>query len=334
MKILGLQAIAAVAFVVLAGCAQPPADSKKPPETASKDAATQPSNPTSATSAKADMSKVSYCIGASMAKGMSQQGLEVDPNAIAKGVGDAIQGVKPMLPDAALEAATKAYVTDLQKKAKAGGRTTPPVPSVQRPGAKGAPVKLNTPAQKTNYFLGFHLGQQFKQANVHMDAKQFSQGLTDGLSGGKLAMTDDEIKATLGELQKEQAAAAAKKAREFLDANAKKPGVKVTPSGLQYKVIKQGTGKTPSDTDQVVCNYRGTLIDGKEFDSSYKRGKPATFPVNGVIKGWTEALKMMPVGSKYQLFVPADLAYGERGQAGIPPNATLIFEVELLSIKK
>ena len=116
--------------------------------------------------------------------------------------------------------------------------------------------------------------------------------------------------------------------------NKTKEGIVTLPSGLQYKIMKEGTGPKPTASDSVVCNYRGTLINGTEFDSSYKRGQPATFPVNGVIKGWTEALQLMPVGSKWQLFVPADLAYGDRGAgADIGPDATLIFEVELLSIE-
>jgi FKBP-type peptidyl-prolyl cis-trans isomerase FklB len=120
----------------------------------------------------------------------------------------------------------------------------------------------------------------------------------------------------------------------FLAANKTKEGVVTLPSGLQYKILKEGTGPKPTPADSVVCNYRGTLIDGKEFDSSYKRGQPATFPVGQVIKGWTEALQLMPVGSKWQLFVPADLAYGDRGAGpDIGPGATLIFEVELISIK-
>jgi FKBP-type peptidyl-prolyl cis-trans isomerase FklB len=120
----------------------------------------------------------------------------------------------------------------------------------------------------------------------------------------------------------------------FLAANKTKEGVVTLPSGLQYKILKEGTGPKPTPADSVVCNYRGTLIDGKEFDSSYKRGQPATFPVGQVIKGWTEALQLMPVGSKWQLFVPPDLAYGDRGAGpDIGPGATLIFEVELISIK-
>jgi FKBP-type peptidyl-prolyl cis-trans isomerase FklB len=124
------------------------------------------------------------------------------------------------------------------------------------------------------------------------------------------------------------------KGETFLAQNKSKEGVVTLPSGLQYKILKEGSGPKPSASDTVVCNYRGTLVDGKEFDSSYKRGQPATFPVSGVIKGWTEALQLMPVGSKWQLFIPSDLGYGDRGAgADIQPGSTLVFEVELVSIQ-
>jgi FKBP-type peptidyl-prolyl cis-trans isomerase len=165
------------------------------------------------------------------------------------------------------------------------------------------------------------------------------------MSGGKTRLTPEEAKAVLDEVQAEvrkeqqekmQQAAAANKAEgeKFLAANKAKEGVVTLPSGLQYKILKAGGGPKPTASDQVVCNYRGTLINGTEFDSSYKRGLPATFGVGQVIKGWTEALQLMPVGSKWQLFIPSSLAYGERPdpRSGIEPNATLIFEVELLSI--
>jgi FKBP-type peptidyl-prolyl cis-trans isomerase len=164
-------------------------------------------------------------------------------------------------------------------------------------------------------------------------------------SGGKLAMTDEQMRATMVDFQKslQQKQAAAikdmsdknkKEGEVFLAENKSKEGVVTLPDGLQYKILKAGDGPKPSASDKVKCNYRGTLINGKEFDSSYKRNEPVTFPVNGVIKGWVEALQMMPVGSKWQLFIPSDLAYGERGAgADIEPNSTLIFEVELLSIE-
>jgi FKBP-type peptidyl-prolyl cis-trans isomerase FklB len=173
----------------------------------------------------------------------------------------------------------------------------------------------------------------------------FSKGIKDVLSGGTLMMTEQEVQETLTNFQKDLAEKQATRQKElaeknkkdgeaFLAENMKKEGVKTLPSGLQYKVIKEGTGRTPKETDTVVTHYKGSLIDGSEFDSSYKRGQPATFPVKGVIKGWTEALQLMKEGSTWQLFVPADLAYGERGAGSvIGPNATLIFEVELLSIK-
>jgi FKBP-type peptidyl-prolyl cis-trans isomerase len=167
------------------------------------------------------------------------------------------------------------------------------------------------------------------------------------LAGGKTLLTDEEVRAALMQLQKDmqekmQAKAAAegdankKEGDAFLAANKTKEGVVTLPSGLQYKILKPGSGPKPTASDSVVCNYKGTLINGTEFDSSYKRGEPATFPVTGVIKGWTEALQLMPVGSKWQLFIPSDLAYGPRGTPGGPigPNATLTFEVELMSIEE
>jgi len=172
-----------------------------------------------------------------------------------------------------------------------------------------------------------------------------ARGLKDALAGGKTLLTEEEARAAITAVQNDmrekqqakmqQAGDANKKAGEaFLTDNKSKEGVLALPSGLQYKVLKEGNGAKPTAADSVVCNYRGTLINGTEFDSSSKHGGPATFPVNGVIKGWTEALQLMPVGSKWQLFVPADLAYADRGAGGdIGPNAALIFEVELVSIQ-
>jgi len=193
--------------------------------------------------------------------------------------------------------------------------------------------------------IGTQVGGNLKKQSVEVDWNLVSQGLKDAMSGGKTRLTQEEAQAALTEVQNEvrkeqqekaQKAAATNKTEgeAFLVANKAKEGVVTLPSGLQYKVLTAGTGPKPTSGDQVVCNYRGTLINGTEFDSSYKRGQPATFGVGQVIKGWTEALQLMPVGSKWQLFIPASLAYGERGAgAEIGPNATLIFEVELLSIK-
>ncbi len=181
--------------------------------------------------------------------------------------------------------------------------------------------------------------------SVPVDPNIMARGLKDALAGGKTLLTEEEARAAITAVQndmreKQQAKmqvagdANKKEGEAFLADNKSKEGVVALPSGLQYKVLKEGNGPKPTATDSVVCNYRGTLINGTEFDSSTKHGGPATFPVNGVIKGWTEALQLMPVGSKWQLFVPSDLAYAERGAgADIGPNATLIFEVELVSIQ-
>ena len=190
-----------------------------------------------------------------------------------------------------------------------------------------------------------NLGSTLHRQSVPVDPNILARGLRDALAGGKTQLTEEQAKATLMEVQTEmrkkqqeqmqQAGEANKKDGEsFLAANKSKDGVVALPSGLQYKILTQGTGPKPTASDSVVCNYRGTLINGTEFDSSYKRGQPATFPVSGVIKGWTEALQLMPVGSKWQLFVPSDLAYGDRAPGPeIGPGSTLIFEVELLSIQ-
>ncbi len=206
-----------------------------------------------------------------------------------------------------------------------------------------APV-LKTEKEKASYALGMNIGANLEKSlqrdGIEVDSAIFLRGMKDALTGGKLLMTDEESKTAFTTYQKEsqekREAENKKQGEAFLAANKSKEGVVTLPSGLQYKIEKQGDGAKPLSTDSVECNYRGTLIDGKEFDSSYKRGKPATFPVSGVIKGWTEILQLMPVGSKYQVFIPADLAYGAHPPAGanIGPNSTLIFEVELLSIKQ
>jgi len=203
---------------------------------------------------------------------------------------------------------------------------------------------LMTQKDKLSYAIGIDMGTSLKKNAVDVDPDIVYKGIKDALSGGTRLMTDQEIKDTIQTAQKELMAKQQEKMKalaeknkkegeEFLAGNKMKPGVKTLPSGLQYKVITEGNGKMPKATDTVTVNYKGTLIDGTEFDSSYKRNEPATFPVNGVIKGWTEALQLMKEGSKWELFVPANLAYGERGGGPIGPNAVLIFEVELLSIK-
>ncbi|HXC43193.1 MAG TPA: FKBP-type peptidyl-prolyl cis-trans isomerase [Candidatus Dormibacteraeota bacterium] len=239
--------------------------------------------------------------------------------------------------------------------AQAPAPATPPASSTktQTPAAKhpaaaaktAAPLVLKTQKDKFSYALGMKMGANLQRQSVPVDATILARGLKDGLAGGKTLLTDAEAQAAITAVQDEmrkqqqekmkQAGEVNKKeGTDFLAANKGKDGVMTQPSGLQYKILTEGKGPKPTASDSVVCNYRGTLINGTEFDSSYKRGQPATFPVGGVIKGWTEALQLMPVGSKWQLFIPPDLAYGERGAgADIGPDSTLIFEVELLSIE-
>src|SRR5881227_1482768 len=181
---------------------------------------------------------------------------------------------------------------------------------------------------KVSYALGANLGMNLHSQCVEVDTAIVLRGLKDALAGGKLLLTDEEARAALTQLQTDlrtkQMDVNKKAGADFLEANKAKEGVVALPSGLQYKILTEGTGPKPSPTDTVSCNYRGTLLNGTEFDSSYKRGQPASFPVNGVIKGWTEALQLMPVGSKWQLFIPSDLAYGDRGadpRSGIGPGA-------------
>ena len=213
------------------------------------------------------------------------------------------------------------------------------------PIAPAADPKLDNQKDKVSYSIGLDIGGTLKRQMIDVNEEVLNRGLQDGLKGEKPLLTDEQTKEVMQAFQKEMLAkqeavkkeAGAKNSaagKKFLDENKAKEGVKTTSSGLQYKVEKDGSGPRPSATDTVKVNYKGTTIDGKEFDSSYKRGEPATFPVNRVIKGWTEALQLMKVGSKYQLFIPADLAYGERGAGSdIGPNSTLIFDVELLGIE-
>ncbi len=198
---------------------------------------------------------------------------------------------------------------------------------------------------KAGYSIGVNIGSGLKHDDVDVNIDALVAGLKESFAGEAAQLTAAEQQEALATFQKEMmekmaarqkelGAKAKKQGDEFLAANKTKDGVKTLPSGLQYKVITEGDGQQPKPTDEVTVNYRGTLVDGTEFDSSYKRGQPATFKVNEVVPGWSEALPLMKSGAKWQLFVPADLAYGEKGAGrDIPPNATLIFEVELIGVK-
>jgi FKBP-type peptidyl-prolyl cis-trans isomerase len=197
---------------------------------------------------------------------------------------------------------------------------------------------------KISYGYGMEIGKNLKRQGIEIDPELLAKGLKASLSGDKTLMTEDEVRQTMMAFQQKMQSSRMEKQKKegeenkakgdaFLAENKKKEGVQTTASGLQYKIITKGTGPMPKGDDTVKTHYRGTLLDGTEFDSSYKRGEPATFGVTQVIKGWTEALLMMPVGSKWQLFIPGDLAYGPGGRPGIPPNATLLFDIELIGIE-
>ena len=204
--------------------------------------------------------------------------------------------------------------------------------------------KLADKKEKISYSIGMDIGSNLKRQSIDVDPDLLAKGVRDAMSGGETLLTGEEAKETLLSLQQDLVARAQEQRRQtaeknkkegeaYLAANGKKNGVVTLPSGLQYKVIRSGAGPSPKATDSVETHYRGTLIDGTEFDSSYKREQTAVFPVNGVIAGWTEALQRMKVGDTWQIFLPPELAYGERGAGPIGPNATLVFDIELMSIK-
>jgi len=216
--------------------------------------------------------------------------------------------------------------------------------SVFAVGSVSAEDTLKSKQEKLGYAIGMNIASNMKQQNVDVDADQLAAGLTAVLKGEKTVLSQEEMGQILmayqQEMQMKQMAKAAEEAaknekisQNFLAENGKKDGVVTLPSGLQYKIVKAGTGAMPAVDSKVQVHYRGSLVDGTEFDSSYKRGEPASFPVNGVISGWTEALQLMKEGAKWQLVIPSDLAYGENGAPPmIPPNATLVFDVELLKV--
>lgn len=206
------------------------------------------------------------------------------------------------------------------------------------PGAEAeSAVELESTKDRVSYSAGAWMGKFFEAGKDLIDMELLVQGLQDALEGKEMAMSEQEIATTFGGFQqsmrKRQETSLKADGKTFLAENAKRDDVVVLPSGLQYRVIKEGTGATPTTSSKVETHYRGTFIDGREFDSSYKRGKPTTFGVTQVIRGWTEALLLMKEGSKWEIFVPYDLAYGPKGRTGIPPFSTLIFEMELVSIQ-
>jgi FKBP-type peptidyl-prolyl cis-trans isomerase FklB len=226
--------------------------------------------------------------------------------------------------------------------AKAPATAPAKAPAGQAPAAASA---FKNQKEKLSYAIGMEMGKGVKTQGIDVDPAMLTQGLNDAISGGKPKMSEEELKQVITALQQDirqkqtavqQAAGAENKAKgdAYLAENAKKDGVVALPDGLQYKILTAGQGKKPAETDTVLCNYKGTFIDGTEFDGSEKAGKPVPFEVKNVIPGFKEVLQLMPVGSKWQVFIPSSLGYGERGAGSvIGPNSTLIFEIELVSIQ-
>jgi FKBP-type peptidyl-prolyl cis-trans isomerase len=232
--------------------------------------------------------------------------------------------------------------TESKQQEHANTSSATPPAAASGESAKQAPT-INSRKDKLSYAFGMDLARDLKRQKNDLNVDLLITALTDALAGKTTLMTDDEVIATLKSFEQDRkqdleharnmlSEKNKKAGQEFFAQNLRKDGIVTLPSGLQYKILKQGDGKKPTLDDKVVCNYRGTLLDGKEFDSSYKKNQPATLPVKGLIKGWSEALQLMPVGSKWQIFIPPQLAYGERVVGGVAPNAMLIFEVELVSI--
>lgn len=272
---------------------------------------------------KTEKEKVSYAFGVDMARNFNQQQIELDQNSLVMGFKDVYSGERLLMNEVDLRTALKKYQDDLKQG------------------------KVKLVAAHASYAIGVDWARNFKRQGIEFDIDALAKGLRDAFSGGKILLAPNELRSTLSIFQNElrhrrtqartrlaKDAASRKFGEAFLNENKTKEGVVTLPSGLQYKILKAGDGKKPAEADTVEVNYRGTFIDGTEFDSS-QPGQPATFKVKGgVIPAWNEALQLMPVGSQWQLFVPARLAYGEKGLGrNIGPNETLIFELELVAIK-
>ena len=196
-------------------------------------------------------------------------------------------------------------------------------------------IKKELEAEETKkraYVLGYGLGERVRQSSDELDQKAFLLGLRHSLKGKEALLTRKSLLKRTDKQKPKGGKMSAEEGKKFLEANKQKPGVKTTASGLQYKVLKAGTGRSPSATDKVEVHYRGTFINGEEFDSSYKRNESIKFPLNGVIKGWTEGVQLMKEGAEYEFYIPSDLGYGPSGTPGIPPNSVLIFKVELIKV--
>jgi FKBP-type peptidyl-prolyl cis-trans isomerase FklB len=280
--------------------------------------------------------RIGYSLGHQIGGDLALQGGGVDEQELRRGLRDGLGGADPKLPPDAMKALLLEFKRSLRARQREAALGIPP---------QGDPSDTPTAAEKgrLGYSIGYQVGSDFRHQQIEFDTGMLVQGVRDAVAGAEPALPEDQMRATLAEVQQraeesartereEQARRNAAAGEAFLAANGAREGVTTTASGLQYEVIQKGSGPQPEPQATVTVHYRGTLIDGSEFDSSYARQEPATFRLEGVIPAWREALPLMSEGSTWKLFAPPELAYGEGGAgAQIPPNATLVFEVELLS---
>jgi FKBP-type peptidyl-prolyl cis-trans isomerase FklB len=281
--------------------------------------------------------RIGYSLGNQIGGDLALQGGGVDESELQRGLRDGLGGADPKLPPDEMKALLLEFKRSLRARQREQALGLP---------RQGEPSNAARPPAnekgQLGYSIGYQVGSDFRRQDIEIDPEMMVQGVHDAVTGAKPALTEDQMRATLAVVQRRTVESARAKREEqarrnlaagkaFLAANGARKGVTATASGLQYEVIQKGSGPHPEPKAKVTVNYRGTLIDGTEFDSSYARNEPATFRLEGLIPAWQEALPLMSEGATWKLFVPPDLGYGERGSGKIPPNATLVFEVELLS---
>jgi len=328
-------AVAAIAMVCAAPAEEKKKDAPKPAVAEAKpaDAPAGQKGDAAPMKLETDEDKFSYLIGADIGTNLKQNGIPVVRERFLLGFNDIAQGKQPALTEAEMQAVMQQFQEKKGQPTASPDGTPQPVKPVE--GDENFLGQLS-------YLVGADVGMNLKRSGLVVTEAPFIRAVEDVVNGRQMAMTEDEMKTVFEayrQKQVEKRKAIADKnladGKAFLDENAKKPGVKTTASGLQYLVVAEGKGDMPKAADTVKTHYRGTLLDGTEFDSSYARNEPIEFPVNGVIAGWTEALQMMHAGDKWKLFIPSELAYGERGAGGdIGPNSTLVFDIELLEVIK
>lgn len=282
---------------------------------------------------ESDIQKVSYVVGTQMATGLSRNDVDIDLGAFQEGLEQGLAGADAKFDQEKTQEVMQAYQEKMMEKMR---QQHAPEGTDEEAGAEAAPEVAFTEQEiaDVSYVMGHQIGSSFADQDVNLETPLFVRGMSDVMNDLAPLFDETESREVIMAFREKASEENKKASEEYLAQNKDQEGVVTTDTGLQYKIIEEGTGETPAATDTVQVHYRGTLADGTQFDSSYDRGEPATFPVTGVIPGWTEALQLMKVGDKWELFIPAELAYGTQGRPGIPPNSALHFEVELLDIVK